>query len=282
MRALALLCLGVLLLSSPARADFFGDLGAALNKLGKSVEEAFTSEPKESADDSAVPAPQPPLVIHWNPPPPDLVLPVKLPPLPRPKPSADRTPQFAVIEAPPAPTYAYQVRSSKDDAPQPKAQPVRPVQTVAMLTPPPGFQLAPALTPRPMAAPAPDQLNRAAPQAGLKTSAQAQPPSTPVAIASGYRLRFGLQSAMIPDTGAGSSPSVIKAAARAVTTQKDMRLRLIAETTQPQGARSLSLKRALQVKQWLEAEGVRPTQIDLDVRGQGSAELVNLTPYQAR
>lgn len=70
MRAPALLFTGALLLAaiaaaSPARADFFKDLGDALNQLGNAVDEALTPKPAQPAP--APPPAAPPGPIDWNP-----------------------------------------------------------------------------------------------------------------------------------------------------------------------------------------------------------------------
>jgi len=158
--AAPLLLTGALLWVSPARADFFDDLGFALNKLGDSVERGvkdITTDDAKSAPasqaGSQAPAPVAPAQaapetspetsadasgIIWNAAPAGVVTSemargVNTPPLPRSRPGA---------------SAPYEIRGSsiKDDAPAPSRAPTRrPVQMVASLAPIAGYSEAPAL-----------------------------------------------------------------------------------------------------------------------------------------
>jgi len=154
--AAPLLLTGALLWVSPARADFFDDLGFALNKLGDSVERGVkditTDDAKPapaSQAGSQAPAPMAPAQaapetspdasgIIWNAAPAGVVTSemargVNTPPLPRSRPGA---------------SAPYEIRGSsvKDDAPAPSRAPTRrPVQMVASLAPIAGYSEAPAL-----------------------------------------------------------------------------------------------------------------------------------------
>jgi len=154
--AAPLLLTGALLWVSPARADFFDDLGFALNKLGDSVERGvkdITTDDAKSAPASQAPASMAPAEpapetspetsadasgIIWNAAPAGVVTSemargVNTPPLPRSRPGA---------------SAPYEIRGSsiKDDAPAPSRAPTRrPVQMVASLAPIAGYSEAPAL-----------------------------------------------------------------------------------------------------------------------------------------
>jgi len=158
--AAPLLLTGALLWVSPARADFFDDLGFALNKLGDSVERGvkdITTDDAKSAPASQAGSQAPAPVaaaqaapetspetsadasgIIWNAAPAGVVTSemargVNTPPLPRSRPGA---------------SAPYEIRGSsiKDDAPAPSRAPTRrPVQMVASLAPIAGYSEAPAL-----------------------------------------------------------------------------------------------------------------------------------------
>jgi hypothetical protein len=264
MRAAALVLLGVVLSSAPVRADFFQDLGFALGKLGEKVEETFSSDRPEPAQPVVQPTPIDPATINWNPVPDDALWLPERPVLPKPKPKA---------------ASAYQVTAKADDAPAPKAAPIKPVQTIAALAPLAGYTMAPPRVAPIMpviSLPEPAQVKPALPKS-KPTATEVTPAKAPAA----YALRYGLNGAQVPDSRketTASETKIIQAVA-GYAKQPSIRLKLISET-KGQSNRSLALARALQVKQWLEAAGVRPTQIDLEVQTTGSTETVSLVPYK--
>ena len=157
----------------------------------------------------------------------------------------------------------------------------------------PSEEVAP---PRPKARPAPPAL---APAAVIKVAlpAQVPAPAAKPAIAAlpdlrAFALFYGTQRGSIGDTvlrdidptPAGINRELINRVASDLK-KPGQRVRLHAQALADAGhssqARLRAYERARLIKSWLEAAGVRPTQIDLDIAGAGNADSVTLTAYTA-
>lgn len=298
----ALILAGVLLAAVPARADFFDDLGGALDKLGNSignaakdvgntVDEAFTRKPDQNQADQPQAKPE----ITWNPPPPvtsfsgaTLYAPATAA-RPRPVPEARRNFASPAVNRPSINSTTRQV----DDAPPPHRAPYRAPVQAAYIGPLPGFTQAP---PRPAAVYSPvlAAASLEADHANIPLPTRLPGAKPTVVQNRSFAVRFNNRHVTLDDrlvqanaaAPTGESKALIEAVARSLQASPDQRIRLhseaIVESDRLSEARRRSADRAMLVKNWLQAAGARPTQIDLDVSGAGNADAVTLDVYAAR
>lgn len=298
----------VLGLCAPARADFFDDAGFALNKLGHGINDlgkevvnqsqnvvaqvqevtglATDKTPNAAADDQFE-------EVTWQ------------KPIPKDQLYLTSRPTDKLTLASRLPFNKGSQTSSKDDAPAPRAAPKRAVvEVVATLSAPEGFTEAPPSTFKP-APPAASQpmtsvksallLPKPRPAALAVVDAVAAAPA-PVVAASVMMRQFSLiiQDHSFPMSDAVIGQSAPKPDAKTelllktlatVLKEPNVRLRLTAQATETAAdtnARQRAFMRAQVIKGWLEALGVRSTQIDLLIMGAGSQDSVILTPYQVQ
>lgn len=315
MRRLALLALatGALLAAAPtpAQADFFKDLGDALSDLGDAIEDAARDDnaPKDGEADAPKPGENngqsSSNSITWNPPPPTTGFSgatVYTPPTaarPRTTPQRRRNAQQDNLTSPASASAAAlsigaRPGSMVDDAPPPRRAPRRdPVET-AVIAPLPGFTQAP---PRPAATYSP--VLAAATLAPAAVRAAAPPPARlpsakPAAVQNRSFVvdfnnrRIRVNDSLLQTREAALAPASTRPLVEAITAQlrrdETQRVKLhseaVAQDDRFSEARRRSFDRARLIKAWLEAAGVRSTQIDMEVSGAGDADQVTLVVYK--
>lgn len=234
-----------LAVTTPARADFFDDLGDAFTKLGDAVGDTVNDVFSPSKPHNT-PAPPPPTTsdtdITWNTNPASPSVPV---------PHPARRPGSPLV----------------DDAPPPRAAPRHAVSVVGTLAPLPGTVAGATVAPaRPVYTPS------AAP---VTTPPVAPRPETP--LAKSFQLRFNGEKIEISDSATDdhrspptkASPLLLKVAER-LKTGLNLRLTLTSYAEAREGqnaaARGRSFARASAIRSWLTKQGIRPTQIDMKVQ----------------
>lgn len=248
-------------IATPARADFFDDLGDAVTKLGDAVGDTVNdvfapSKPRNT------PAPPPPVTpdtdITWNT---NSALPSV--PVPHPARQPGSRPGSSMI----------------DDAPPPRAAPRHgPVSVVGTLPPLPGTVAGATVAPaRPVHSSVPvlvitDDL----PHPPVAQVPVSQPPA-PHPLANSFQLRFNGEKIDISDSATDdhrspptkASPLLLKVAER-LKTGLNLRLTLTSYAEAREGqnaaARGRSFARASAIRSWLTKQGIRPTQIDMKVQ----------------
>jgi hypothetical protein len=233
------------LATTPARADFFDDLGDAVTKLGDAVGDTVNDVFSPSKPHNT-PAPPPPATsdtdITWNTNP---ALPSAPVPHPARRPGSRQT----------------------DDAPLPRAAPRRgPVSVVGTLDPLPGTVAGATVAPaRPVYTPS----------ATPVTTSPAPRPEAP--LAKSFQLRFNGEKANINDSATDDHRSpppkatpLLHKVAESLKTGLNLRLTLTSYAEAREGqnasARGRSFARASAIRSWLTQQGVRPTQIDMKVQ----------------
>lgn len=238
-----------LAVATPARADFFDDLGDAVTKLGDAVGDTVNdvfspSKPRNT------PAPPPPTTsdtdITWN---------------------TDSALSSVPVPHPARRPGSRPGNSMVDDAPPPRAAPRHAVSVVGTLPPLPGTVAGATVAPaRPVYTPS------AAP---VTTPPPALRPEAP--LAKSFQLRFNGEKAEISDSATDdhrspptkASPLLLKVAER-LKTGLNLRLTLTSYAEAREGqnasARGRSFARASAIRSWLTKQGIRPTQIDMRVQ----------------
>lgn len=311
-RSALLLMIGALLLATPARADFFKDLGEALGQLGNAIEGTAKDigpaiAPKPAAP---IPAPTPVGEIIWNSPPPTTAFSgatVYTPPTsvrPPALPERRRNTYNATVSRQAAPEsvattpagYSISRDGLRDDAPPPRRAPRRNPVEASFIAPLPGFTQAPPRAPATYS-PVLAAASLADSQVAQVQASRDLPARIPVAkpavvqsrdfvvTYSGFKAR--ISDTLVGSTSAapgGDSKLLVEALTASLRRDPGQRVRLrseaIAVDDRLSEARKRSFDRALLVKNWLEAAGARPTQIDLEVAGAGNADQVALNVYK--
>ena len=214
------------------------------------------------------------------------------------KPAAEATPPAAPAppaeapaapappaEATPPPAPAQPAEATPPPAPPAAtpAQPAAPAQPAEATPPAPPAPAAAAPAPAP-AAPAQPAEAPAAPPAAASTQTASLPPAS-APVAGEVRLVFGDGSAEIPD----QSKPALDALAQQLAGDEAMRIQLLAYAsgTSDTASRSrrLSLSRALAVRSYLIAKGIRSTRMDVRALGnnvEGSpADRVDIIPQKS-
>ncbi len=247
------------LATTPARADFFDDLGNAVTKLGDAVGDTVNDVFSPSKPHNT-PAPPPPATsdtdITWNT---DSALPSA--PVPHPT----RRPGSPLV----------------DDAPPPRAAPRHgPVSVVGTLAPLPGTIAGATVAPaRPVhsSVPVPPVPVLVITDDPPHPSVPVSQPPAPHPLANSFQLRFNGEKANINDSATDDHRSpppkatpLLHKVAESLKTGLNLRLTLTSYAEAREGqnasARGRSFARASAIRSWLTQQGVRPTQIDMKVQ----------------
>ncbi|MBT6117743.1 MAG: OmpA family protein [Rhodospirillaceae bacterium] len=226
---------------------------------------AAKTKPTSQASTAAKPAPKPAPAAA---------------PKPTPAPAAKPAPAAAAKPAPvPAPAAAPKPAPAPAAAPKPTpapptpeavaSAPAKPAQGAATPPPPPPPSAAPSPPPEAAAKPAPTPAPKPAPAATPQSKPQvATAPAAPTPSGGGeIRLLFGSDDANLSD----AAKKTLSDVAQSMKADDNARLQLLAYAAGAENesskARRLSLSRALAVRSYLIAEGVRSTRIDVRALG---------------
>lgn len=251
-----------LAVATPARADFFDDLGDAVTKLGDAVGDTVNdvfspSKPRNT------PAPPPPTTsdtdITWN---------------------TDSALSSVPVPHPARRPGSRPGNSMVDDAPPPRAAPRHAVSVVGTLPPLPGTVAGATVAPaRPVhsSTPVPPVPVLVVTDDPPRPPVPVSQPPAPHPLANSFQLRFNGEKIEISDSATDdhrspptkASPLLLKVAER-LKTGLNLRLTLTSYAEAREGqnasARGRSFARASAIRSWLTQQGIRPTQIDMKVQ----------------